>query len=210
MAEPNGSEDASSAERTRRAVREAIWQDINAKRLRLLEAYLAQVPDVPDVVRDEYAAALAALQDSAAGAERGDGLSTDDGAAGPRLADPYVGRRLGLWKLLRELGRGGQGAVYLAQDERLHRKAAVKVLTATGLLGDALDRFKREAAVTSRLDHPGICAVYDVGLEGRTPYIAMRCVEGESLAHRIGATKARAANSRSAANWSSRRRTTAC
>jgi serine/threonine protein kinase/formylglycine-generating enzyme required for sulfatase activity len=196
MAEPNGSGDASSAERARRAVRDAIWQDINAKRLRLLEAYLAQFPDVPDVVRDEYAAALAALQDSAAGAERGDGPSTDDGAGagaeGPRLADPYVGRRLGPWKLLRELGRGAQGAVYLAQDERLHRKAAVKVLTATGLLGDALDRFKREAAVTSRLDHPGICAVYDVGLEGRTPYIAMRCVEGESLAQRIGATKARA------------------
>jgi serine/threonine protein kinase/formylglycine-generating enzyme required for sulfatase activity len=195
MAEQNGSgdsPDSSPAKRVRRAVRDAIWQDINAKQLGLLEAYLAQFPDVPDVVREEYAAALAALQDSAAGAERGDGPSTDDGDAGPRLADPYLGRRLGPWKLLRELGRGGQGAVYLAEDERLRRKAAVKVLTATGLLGDALDRFKREAAVTSRLDHPGICAVYDVGLEGRTPYIAMRCVEGESLAQRIGATKARA------------------
>ncbi len=47
-------------------------------------------------------------------------------------------------------------------------------------------------AVTSWLDHPGICAVYDVGLEDRPPYIAMRYVEGESLAQRIGATKARA------------------
>ncbi len=117
--------------------------------------------------------------------------NADGGAL--RMADPDVGRRLGPWRLLRELGRGGQGAVYLAEDERLHRKAAVKLLTATDLTGDALDRFKREAAVASRLDHPGICAVYDVGLEGRTPYIAMRYVEGESLAQRIRATKARTA-----------------
>jgi serine/threonine protein kinase/formylglycine-generating enzyme required for sulfatase activity len=192
MAGQSRLEQSSNNGRERHAARTAIRLDLAAMRLGLIDAYLARFPDVPDVVRDEYAAALAALQDSAAGAERGDGPSTDDGAEGPRLADPYVGRRLGPWKLLRELGRGGQGAVYLAQDERLHRKAAVKVLTATGLLGDALDRFKREATVTSRLDHPGICAVYDVGLEGRTPYIAMRCVEGESLAHRIGATKARA------------------
>ena len=109
------------------------------------------------------------------------------------MADPDVGRRLGPWRLLRELGRGGQGAVYLAEDERLHRRAAVKLLTATDLTGDAFDRFKREAAVASRLDHPGICAVYDVGFEGRTPYIAMRYVEGESLAQRISATKAKTA-----------------
>ena len=110
-----------------------------------------------------------------------------------RMADPDVGRQLGPWRLLRELGRGGQGAVYLAEDERLHRMAAVKLLAATDLTGDALDRFKREAAVASRLDHPGICAVYDVGLEGRTPYIAMRYVEGESLAQRISASKSRTA-----------------
>ena len=118
-----------------------------------------------------------------------------------RMADPDVGRRLGPWRLLRELGRGGQGAVYLAEDERLHRRAAVKLLTATDLTGDALDRFKREAAVASRLDHPGICAVYDVGLEGRTPYIAMRYVEGESLAQRISATKARTAGDAGASTY---------
>jgi serine/threonine protein kinase len=193
MAEPNGSGDASPAERARRAVRDAIWQDINAKRLGLLEAYLARFPDVPDVVREEYAAALAALQDSAAGAERENGPSTSAGGDAPRLADPGLGRRLGPWRLVRELGRGAQGAVYLAEDDRLGRKAAVKVLTANGLLGDALERFQWEAAAASRLDHPGICAVYDAGLEGRPPYIAMRYVEGESLAQRIGATKVRAA-----------------
>ncbi len=119
------------------------------------------------------------------------GASASGGAL--RMSDPDVGRRLGPWRLLRELGRGGQGAVYLAEDERLHRMAAVKLLAATDLTGDALDRFKREAAVASRLDHPGICAVYDVGLEGRTPYIAMRYVEGASLAERISTTKARTA-----------------
>jgi hypothetical protein len=95
MVEPDGSEDSSPAKRTRRAVRDALWQHICAKRLGLLDAYLERFPDVPDVVREEYAAALAALQDSAAGAERGDRTSTDGGSEGPCLDDSYVGRRFG-------------------------------------------------------------------------------------------------------------------
>jgi len=106
--------------------------------------------------------------------------------------DPDLGRQIGPWRLVRELGRGAQGTVYLGEDARLHRKAAVKILTSAGLTEDALDRFKRSAAIASRLEHPGICTVYDVGLEGRTPYVAMRYVEGDTLAHRINASKARA------------------
>src|SRR4029079_16237119 len=88
--------------------------------------------------------------------------------------------------LLGEIGRGGQGIVYLAEDTRLHRKVALKVLKGMGSLSDdAVARFRREAEAASRLDHPGICAVYEAGLDGNVSYIAMRLVEGESRAARI-------------------------
>ena len=96
------------------------------------------------------------------------------------------GRSLGPYRLLEELGRGGQGSVYLAEDVRLDRRVALKVLE-TGVLGSEtqLMRFRREAEVASRLEHPGLCTVHDVGEEGGHHYIAMRYLEGGSLAQRI-------------------------
>jgi serine/threonine protein kinase/formylglycine-generating enzyme required for sulfatase activity len=96
-------------------------------------------------------------------------------------------RRIGSYVLLREIGRGGQGVVYLAQDTRLGRLVALKVLsTLVGAISPgALQRFRREAEAASKLDHPGICAVYDAGEADGASYIAMRYVAGESLAKRI-------------------------
>ncbi|MCA9319887.1 MAG: serine/threonine protein kinase, partial [Planctomycetes bacterium] len=93
------------------------------------------------------------------------------------------GEFIGPYRLEKELGRGGQGVVYLAEDTRLHRRVALKVLQ--GLGPDAkthLQRFRREAEVASKLDHPGICGVYEAGMAGEIPFIAMRFVEGETLA----------------------------
>lgn len=99
-------------------------------------------------------------------------------------ADPTD--RLGPYRLLRELGRGGQAIVWLAEDTRIGRKVALKVLPKLGPGSDAiLARFRREAEVTSRLEHPAICPVYEADLEGGVPYIAMRFIEGETLARRI-------------------------
>jgi serine/threonine protein kinase/formylglycine-generating enzyme required for sulfatase activity len=173
----------------------ALWEDFDSGRVKPFAEYFARFPGDENAMRREYSAILAVRrpESSPVDAAAAAGLETEVGDHFPRLVDPDLGRRLGPWRLLREIGRGGQGAVYLAEDARLRRKAAVKVLTSTGFTGAALDRFKREAAVAARLDHPGICAVYDVGLEGRTPYIAMRYVEGETLAQRIESTRARAA-----------------
>jgi tetratricopeptide (TPR) repeat protein len=97
---------------------------------------------------------------------------------------------VGPYRILREIGRGGQGAVYLAEDVRLGRQVALKVLASPGdLRPDTILRFHREAAVASRLDHPGICAVFDVGHADGASYIAMRHVEGESLARLIAASR---------------------
>jgi tetratricopeptide (TPR) repeat protein/tRNA A-37 threonylcarbamoyl transferase component Bud32 len=93
---------------------------------------------------------------------------------------------IGRFVLLRLLGQGGQGEVHLAEDTRLRRKVALKLLRGSRLMADtALRRFEREAAIASRLDHPAICTVLDVGREGDVPYIAMRYVEGETLARKI-------------------------
>ncbi|MHC4942214.1 MAG: protein kinase domain-containing protein [Planctomycetota bacterium] len=94
--------------------------------------------------------------------------------------------KIGHFTILKELGRGGQGAVYLAQDEKLNRKVALKVLTSgVGFADHRLARFKREAESASRLNHPGICAVFETGESDGMPYIAMQYVEGESLSAKI-------------------------
>ena len=81
------------------------------------------------------------------------------------------------------LGRGGQGEVWLAEDRRLGRRVALKLVSSGHPA--RWKRFEREAAVTSRLDHPGICPVFESGEDGGQLFIAMRFVNGESLAERI-------------------------
>ena len=93
---------------------------------------------------------------------------------------------IGPYRLLYELGRGGQGVVHLAHDPRLGRRVALKVLSGLAAISpDRRARFVREATVASRLDHPAICTVYETGIADGLPYIAMRFVEGETLAESI-------------------------
>ncbi|WP_255495660.1 serine/threonine-protein kinase [Nocardia sp. GTS18] len=83
----------------------------------------------------------------------------------------------------RLLGRGGMGAVYLARHPRLPRSVAVKVLDEQ-MFGDAeaRGRFEREADLAARLDHPNIVTVYDRGVDGNRPWIAMQYVPGTDAA----------------------------
>src|SRR5512141_1190380 len=93
---------------------------------------------------------------------------------------------LGRYEIIRLLGSGGMGEVYLAQDTSLGRKAAIKVLSAE-LTSDKrhLDRFIREARSASALNHPSICTIYEINTENQPPYIAMEYIEGEALSTRI-------------------------
>lgn len=94
-----------------------------------------------------------------------------------------TGRRLGPYVLHEELGRGGQGVVMRATDERFDRTVALKILLWGGPDSEELiERFRREAAVAARIDHPGICTVYDAGMIDGVAHIAMRYVPGESIA----------------------------
>jgi len=92
--------------------------------------------------------------------------------------------RIGPYRILSEIGRGGQGAVFLAEDTRIARRVALKVLASRFDLvsEDRRRRFRREAEVIARLEHPGICGIYDADIEADEPYIAMRHIEGRSLA----------------------------
>ncbi|MAE64322.1 MAG: hypothetical protein CMJ18_08610 [Phycisphaeraceae bacterium] len=124
-----------------------------------LESFLEAHPELPDQQRD-WMRALA-----------------DPGAVGPRPNAPHDGgddRRVGPYRLLREIGRGGQAVVYLARDLRLGRRVALKVLSTPWPL-DGARRLRREAEAASRIDDPALCAVYEVGVDGPLSYIAMRC-----------------------------------
>jgi eukaryotic-like serine/threonine-protein kinase len=96
------------------------------------------------------------------------------------------GMKLGPYEIQSLLGAGGMGEVYRARDTRLNRAVAIKIL-AKGL-ADALEvrqRFEREARAVSSLNHPHICALFDVGQQGGIEYLVMEYLEGETLAARI-------------------------
>ena len=93
-----------------------------------------------------------------------------------------IGRSLSHYKILEKLGSGGMGDVYLAEDEKLRRKVALKVI-ARGLADDAerRKRFEREARAVAALNHPNIVTLYSVEEVGETLFITMEYVEGITL-----------------------------
>jgi serine/threonine protein kinase/tetratricopeptide (TPR) repeat protein len=94
------------------------------------------------------------------------------------------GRRLGAYRLIRELGRGGMGAVYLAEraDEQYEKQVAVKLLPLGLGSAAARERFVAERRVLAQLEHPGIARLVDAGVaEDGTPYFIMEYVEGEAI-----------------------------
>ncbi len=95
-------------------------------------------------------------------------------------------RRIGEFEIVRELGRGGMGVVYLAFQESLRRDVALKVLALNPAIGArAVERFRREARSAGRLVHPGIVHVLSVGEAEGSMYIAMEYVEGATLAEHL-------------------------
>jgi serine/threonine protein kinase/Tol biopolymer transport system component len=88
--------------------------------------------------------------------------------------------RLGPYEIIAPLGAGGMGEVFRARDTRLDRTVAIKICT-----GHFTERFEREARAISSLNHPHICALYDIGREGTVEFLVMEYLEGESLEARL-------------------------
>jgi eukaryotic-like serine/threonine-protein kinase len=153
-------------------------------------AFLAEQSNGDEAVRHEVESLLAA-HDAAEGFldEPAPGPTSDNDAiaSAPRLA---MGSRLGAFEILDLLGAGGMGEVYRARDTRLDRFVAIKVISSE-LAIDARgrDRFEREARTISKLTHPHICTVYDVGSAhldgGDVQFLVMELLQGETLADRL-------------------------
>ncbi|MBI3405023.1 MAG: serine/threonine protein kinase [Acidobacteria bacterium] len=96
------------------------------------------------------------------------------------------GQRLGPYEIQSPLGAGGMGEVYRARDTRLDRTVAIKVLPAELAKDEMLrQRLEREARAASSLNHPHICALYDIGQHDGTDFLVMEFLDGETLADRI-------------------------
>jgi serine/threonine protein kinase len=94
--------------------------------------------------------------------------------------------RIGPFRVVREIGRGGMGEVYEAVDDALGRHVALKVLPLAGLLDEQqVRRFRNEAAAAAQLEHPNIVPVYSVGQDRGLHYYAMQLIEGRNVAQVI-------------------------
>src|SRR6266403_4795714 len=93
-----------------------------------------------------------------------------------------AGSTLSHYRVVSKIGEGGMGEVYLAEDPRLHRKVALKILPSEMAANqDRMRRFIQEAQAAAALNHPNIAHIYEIGEENGVNFIAMEYVEGETL-----------------------------
>src|SRR5215471_11246455 len=142
-----------------------------------LQEYLDRHPELADEIRDLFPALLM-MEDLGDGS----GATTGSLAADACVVPEARPERLGDYRLLREIGRGGMGVVYEAEQESLGRRVALKVLAA-GSLPDPqqVRRFEREAKAAARLHHTNIVPVFGVGRQDGHHYFVMQFIAGLGL-----------------------------
>ncbi|SRR6266536_3572159 len=106
------------------------------------------------------------------------------------MAELSPGVSLFRYHIVSKIGEGGMGEVYLAEDTRLHRKVALKILPVDLASNkDRLRRFEQEATAAAALNHPNIAHIYEIGEDNGTNFIAMEFVEGQTLRQLLGRRK---------------------
>ncbi len=191
---PGGMDTKGEEEGVRAAVRALLLRESRAGSLGSLSHYRGLFPGFESLVEEECARVLKGP--TRAGSPPTPVRETCAAPAFPTAVARPEEDRIGPYRVLRELGRGGMGVVYEARDSRLPRKVALKVLSPHFSSSVSLRlRFEREAELASRLDHPHICTVYEAGDSGGTPYLAMRFVEGKTLAELVGLSREAKASS---------------
>jgi len=96
-----------------------------------------------------------------------------------------IPERIGPYEITGKLGEGGMGIVYSANDTRLNRPVALKMILDSGYDEDSRKRFLREAQAAARVTHPNICRLYDIGEIDNRPFVVMELLEGESMFVRL-------------------------
>jgi len=97
-----------------------------------------------------------------------------------------VAQQLSHYQIIKKLGAGGMGEVFLAHDTSLERKVAIKILAAKSIEdAHARKRLIREAKLAATLDHPNICTIHEVNIEGDHPFIVMQYIDGETLWNKV-------------------------
>ena len=144
-----------------------------------LEEYTDRYPELADDIREFFPAMVLVEQADAA---RPLGQEEQRVIRDSLAANPLSPRQIGDYRILREIGRGGMGVVYEAEQVSLGRRVALKVLPGQ-VSSDRLtqERFRREARAAARLHHTNIVPVYDVGQDGDVRYYAMQFIEGQGL-----------------------------
>ena len=138
-----------------------------------MQEYVDRLPEMADEIREMFPALVEV--------EQVEEDARDDARRPPPPATPRL-RELGDYRIVREVGRGGMGVVYEAEQISLGRRVALKVLPGH-VAGDrkALERFRREAKAAARLHHTNIVPVFEVGRDGDVAFYAMQFIQGQGL-----------------------------
>ena len=153
-------------------------------------AFLDHACDGDESLRREVESLLASYEEGESFMERPAVALAAETLAGSQ-GESLVGQTIGHYQVTREIGSGGMGEVYLAQDAKLGRPVALKLLPSyLSKDEDRLRRFAREARTASALNHPNVCVIHEVGdtPEGRN-YIAMEYIDGVTLRQHMTETR---------------------
>ncbi len=141
-----------------------------------LEEFIEQYPGISDLLRTVIPGLQATEQ------------SPDASADGKVSQEQH--KQLGDFRILRQIGRGGMGIVYEAEQISMNRRVALKVLPLAGLVDELkIRRFQNEVRAVAALDHPNIVPVYMVGEERGVHYFAMQLIRGRSLSEVISSLR---------------------
>ncbi len=160
---------------------EALAEDFMERKRRgeqpTLEEYIAKHPELEDEIRELFPALMMMENLGVASSSMTGSIAGSGGLArGPQV------KKLGDYRILREIGRGGMGVVFEAEQESLGRRVALKVLSSSAIVDQKqIRRFEREARSAARLHHTNIVPVFGVGHEGGHHYYVMQFIQGHSL-----------------------------